>query len=459
METVTYTVGELATAVARALARAFPEEIWVQGEIRDLSRASSGHVYFTLIEAEEGEVAPAALPVTLFESDKMAVNRVLARSGAVRMTDGVDVRIRGRVGHYAARGTVQLRMTWIDTDFTLGKLAAERDRLIKSLTKRGLVDANSARPVPLVPLRVGLITSQGSAASADFLDELSRSGYAWQVRLFDARVQGVDAAPDLVRGIRSLARKSVDVIALVRGGGAQTDLAAFDREDVAVAIAECPIPILTGIGHETDVSVADLVARNFKTPTACAAGLVDRVTDYVRRVDEVGVATKRAVFARLAVASGSLDHSAKRIARSAIGAGFREEQRLADAARRIARGSRSRLSRDRRVVVGLRGRIERASLRQAAISAGGLDSIAERLGHSARRASSLARGHLDEIEHRLALLDPARILARGWSITRDQEGSLVVHPDDAGPGSRLFTTVAGGQIVSVVDDEQEVGRG
>ena len=138
MESATYTVRELAKAVSRAVAHAFPDEIWVQGEIRDLSRASSGHVYFTLLDSED-ESGPAALPVTLFESDKVAVNRVLARSGAVRMTDGVEVRIRGRVSHYAARGTIQLRMTWIDPDFTLGKLAAARDRLIKSLKESGLV--------------------------------------------------------------------------------------------------------------------------------------------------------------------------------------------------------------------------------------------------------------------------------------------------------------------------------
>ena len=133
MEVVTYTVGELARTIGRAVARMFPDEVWVQGEIRNLNRASSGHVYFTLLDSETEEQPPAAIPVTLFESDKQAVNRVLARSGAVRMTDGVEVRIRGRVGYYAGRGTVQLRMTWIDTDFTLGRLAAERDRLVKSL--------------------------------------------------------------------------------------------------------------------------------------------------------------------------------------------------------------------------------------------------------------------------------------------------------------------------------------
>ena len=186
------------------MSRAFPDEIWVQGEIRDLSRASSGHVYFTLVDTEPEESPAAVLPVTLFESDKAVVNRILSRSGAVRMTDGVEVRIRGRLSHYAARGTVQLRMTWIDTDFTLGRLAAERARLIASLTNRGLLERNRSLPIPLVPLRIGLVTSVGSAAHADFVDELERSGFAWKVRLFDARVQGADAVADVVRGLTTL---------------------------------------------------------------------------------------------------------------------------------------------------------------------------------------------------------------------------------------------------------------
>lgn len=459
METETYTVGDLAAAVARALTRAFPEEVWVQGEIRDLSRASSGHVYFTLIDPAESEGAPAALPVTLFESDKVAVNRVLARSGAVRMTDGVDVRIRGRITHYPARGTVQLRMTWIDTDFTLGKLAADRDRLVKSLSERGLLEKNSSIPVPLVPLRVGLVTSRGSAAAADFLDELSRTGYAWDVLLFDARVQGTDAAGDVVRGLRVMADRHVDVVALVRGGGAQTDLAAFDQEAVAVAIANCPLPVLTGIGHETDVSVADLLARNYKTPTACAAGLVERVERFVRRVDDIGGATHKAVATRLRLAGSDLDGSVKRIARSALAVGLRESQRLLDAAQRIDRGSRGRLHREGLAISGIRRRIHRAGSRQLVAVGNDVDELTTLLKATAHRASGRATNRLDEIEHRLALLDPAQLLAKGWSITRGDDGRLVTDPADVAVGTKLVTTVAGGVIKSVVQKKEEVTIG
>ncbi|MCP4304095.1 MAG: exodeoxyribonuclease VII large subunit [bacterium] len=459
MDGITYTVGSLARSIGQAMARGFPDEIWVQGEIRDLSRASSGHVYFTLVDTEPDDSPAAILPVTLFESDKVVVNRVLSRSGAVRMTDGVEVRIRGRLSHYAARGTVQLRMTWIDTDFTLGRLAAERARLIASLTKSGLLELNRSLAIPLVPLRIGLVTSVGSAAHADFADELDRSGFAWKVRLFDARVQGVDAVGDVVRGLATLGTAPLDAIAMVRGGGAQTDLAAFDSEEIAVAIANCPVPVLTGIGHEIDVSVADLVARSFKTPTACGAGLVALVTDFVDRLDWLAVATARGAASRLGVARHRLETSAQRLARSSVAASTRAYLGLDETETYILRGARHHLRRETGKINTVRARTERGSTRELTAATAGLDRMSARVGESAGRAMKAATARLGDLEHRLSLLDPARLLAKGWSITRTDDGELVTSPETVAAGTTLQTTVAGGNIESVVTDSEELSGG
>lgn len=453
----TYTVAELARVVARAINRALPEEIWVQGEIRDLSRAASGHVYFTLVDTEPEESPAPILPVTLFASDKVAVNRVLQRSGAVRMTDGVEVRIRGQVSHYSARGTVQLRMTWIDTDFTLGKLAAERDRLIKSLEKRGLLEKNRSVPLPLVPLTIGLITSAGSAAEADFLHELTASGYAWRVHSFDARVQGVDAVPDVVRGIGELAEREIDAIAVVRGGGAQTDLAAFDSEEIAVAIATCPKPVLTGIGHEIDVAVADLVARSHKTPTACAAALVTQVAGFVEQLDRIAVATRRSTKSTLDAARKELGHSASRLRRASSSAGIRAEQLLHSVGKQTAQAGRNVLRRHADMLATIGARIGRAGTVEVDAAAVTIDRMAAMVGTTATRSATAALDHLTDLEHRLGLLDPERLLARGWSITRTDAGELVTQPQDVEMGTSLRTTVAGGEIASVVTEESSDG--
>ncbi|MEZ5133683.1 MAG: exodeoxyribonuclease VII large subunit [Acidimicrobiales bacterium] len=280
----TLRVSELLDAVAAVVDDAF-DEVWLEGEIRsrrDLRVGGAGpygarHVYFDLVEPSDDLDRPpvAAISVKLFDSARRRVNAELKRHGSIRMVDGVRVRIRGRVGIYAGRGRVELQMTGIDPGFTLAQLASSRDLVLRALAADGLLDANASLPFPVVPTHIGLVTSAGSAAHADFVHELEVSGLGWRVSLADVRVQGPRAAREVAAAVRELSGRGVDVIAVVRGGGAQTDLAAFDAEIVARAIAGAAVPVLTGIGHEIDTTAADAVAhRAHKTPTACAGSLV-----------------------------------------------------------------------------------------------------------------------------------------------------------------------------------------
>lgn len=448
----TYTVAGLAAAVGRAVDLAFPDEVWVRGEIRDLSRARSGHVYFLLVDSDDEAGEGAVLPVTLFAGDKDAVNRRLRRSGAVRMTDGVEVRIRGRVGHYAARGLVQLRMSWIDPEYTLGRLAVERQRLLRRLRSEGLTERNRRLVIPRVPLSIGLLTSVGSAAHADFMDELTTGGFAWRVSVFDSPVQGVDAAPVLIRGIAALQAAGVDVIALIRGGGAQTDLALFDREDVARAVAGAAVPVLVGIGHETDLTVADFVARSFKTPTACARELVDTVARFAERIDELGGLIARTARARLHHLAESLRHTASRVVRSAAAASARSTAAVELARLRLSRTAPGAPVAELGRIDGIARRIGNAVSRDVVAAVATLDQVQSRFLGAVRRRLSAAEAGLDAIERRAVASDPRRLFARGWSITRRSGGSVVKQPGQVAPGDRLVTTVAGGIVASIVTE-------
>jgi exodeoxyribonuclease VII large subunit len=378
-EEPTFTVAELNSDIGAVLGRAFPEELWVRGEIANLSRPPSGHVYFDLVDGDSG------LSVTLWASDRQVVNAVLKRSGgAVRMTDGTEVRIRVRVSWYAKRGQVSLRMLSIDTAYTLGRLAEARELLLMRLKAEGLLARQPALALSSVPLRVGLVTSDNSAAAHDFLQTLESSGFGWQVVLVDARVQGLEAEASVIAALDRLRSFDVDVVCIVRGGGARTDLAAFDCEGIARAIAGFPIPILTGIGHEIDTTVADLVAhRRCLTPTACAGALVERVADWYAHLHE----------------------------------------------RRRA--------------------IARAALR--AVDPAKLDRLAAQLAQRSPRAVDRAERLVDHVETRVRALDPARVLARGWSITRDEHGRLLRSAHDAPAGAKLVTTFADGVVRSTVD--------
>jgi exodeoxyribonuclease VII large subunit len=448
----TYSVGELADRLSGALHRAFPDEVWVRGEIHDLSRPASGHVYFTLVDSAGDR--QACLSVILSAGNKERVNRALKRSGgAVRMTDGTEVRIRGRVDFYAARGQLQLRMTAIDAEYTLGALELARAELLRRLDQEGLLRANARHELPLVPLRVGLVTSAGSAAEADALHELERSGFAFRVLVAPTVVQGPGAPASVAASISAGVARGVDVVAVVRGGGARTDLAAFDDERVARAIAGCPVPVLTGIGHEIDRSGADDVAHTAaKTPTACAGLLVEQVQRYLARIDDLWASTARTATRGIGLHRQRVTTGSQRAVRAARHALRTASGSLDEAARRSRRGASVALDRADSALEQAEGRVAGASrqhLRAAELAVGG---ASQRVAQRAPRSLATAVRHLDGLDAQVRALDPARTMARGWSITRRGDDGLVVRaPDDAPPGTELRTTVAGGELRSRVE--------
>ncbi|MEJ5256100.1 MAG: exodeoxyribonuclease VII large subunit [Acidimicrobiales bacterium] len=409
MESGALTVRELTAGIATALGAWFPREIWVQGEIADLSRSRSGHVYFQLVDpGPPGSPPEASISVVLFSSARQYVNSVLREAGGVRMGDGMRVRIRGRVELFGPQGRLQIRMSGIDPDYTLGLIATDRQRVLEVLAREGLLDRNRRLPLPPGPLRVGLVTSRGSAAMADFIHELEASGLAWRVLLADARVQGQGAEHTLVAALERLREAPVDVVAIVRGGGAKTDLVAFDHESVARTVATMPVPVTTGIGHETDTSATDAVAHTAcKTPTACAAWLVAHVRRSLDRAEQLwrSIASRSAQLVdrherHLEASLASLT----RLSGATLG---RQHERVTTAERRAARAALATL--------------ERAELR--------LERDAARIG----------------------AVDPERVMARGWSITRDRTGRVIRSISEVSEGQQVLTTLADGVLASRVE--------
>lgn len=404
-ETHTWSVGDLCAAIRDTFSAVFPEEIWLEGEIVGLNVASSGHVYFDVIEPDSEGSRVDKMSVALWKGRRQGVESVLARAEAGPLVDGIRVRIRGELSFYAPQGRVQLLMTAIDPHHTLGQLAVDRERVLKSLSMAGLLDANSALKVPLVPLHVGLITSDGSAAYNDFVNEISLSPYPFRISLVHSAVQGAEAESGLIAAIETLGDVDVDVIAVVRGGGARTDLMAFDLESVATAVANSTRPVLSGIGHEIDRSVVDEVAHTaFKTPTACAAALVQTVAAFDQ----------------------NLDLSARRIVNMAVTSHDRTSEAISHSARAI--GDRARRTLDIRE--------ERLAALSSRLSDLGLMSISR---NSQR---------LDRISDLLRALHPDRILARGFSITRDRDGEIV--RGQVPLGSTLVNETADSLITSTV---------
>ena len=401
MNQTTLTVGELCTLIRGVLEQTMPDDVWVEGEISGISRARNGHVYFDLIEPGErpGSAPVASIGVVLFRDTRDRVNRLLKRHGdPIRMSDGVAVRIQGRVDYYPPTGRVQLRMSSIDPTYTLGKLAASKDALLAALSAEGILRANAARSLAPVPLRVGLVTSIGSAAHADISTVFERAGMAFTVVEVDTPVQGSGAEVSVAAAIRAADDAGVDVLLVARGGGSKTDLAVFDNEMVARAIAAAGVPVVTGIGHDIDRSVADEVAHTATTtPTAAAQFVVGRVGLWLDRL---------------------ADHEAALVA-SGRRAVQRADQRVATVRRGVAVLTVNVLDRSDRLLAARCGRLVRTARESERRAVSQLDRAVARLEVAQRHGLATATRRVDAAAAQVRALDPALALARGWSITRD----------------------------------------
>lgn len=424
----TYTVGELADAINDQLRRGFSDGVWVRGEIDGL-RHSGPHTYFALVE--QTDTGRAVLNVSLFAPMKRNLTPLLKRN-RLELANGMKVRIFGHLDFYAPNGRLGLKMAGIDPRFTLGELSQARDQVVRRLVAAGLYDANRSRPLTRVPLRVGVVTSVGTAAWHDFHDEIVGSGLGFHLSVCDTRVQGAGAELSVAAAIRTLVRRGdLDCVVVIRGGGARNELATFDAEPIALAIATSPVPVLTGLGHEIDRSVADDVAhRALKTPTACAGALVEAVAEYR--------AATEATWAAIAVAA---DRSSAQ-ARSA----------LTDRAHRVARRTHAAVERaDERLAVR-RERLRSLPARRLEAAVTRLDAVQATTVRRAVRHVDDQQRALESRAARLTLLDPVHLLRRGWSITRDDEGNVVRSVADAAPGTVITTQVADGRLTSRIEE-------
>ena len=375
-------VSELINAINAVLTRQF-RDVWVYGEVGKVSQPSSGHVYFDLVEDNDGE--KHVISVKLWRGVRQRLMPKMQQHD-MDIVSGIKVRIRGTPDVYGASGQFGFKMSDIDPRFTLGDLAAQRDEIIAKLKLEGLYDRNRHLALALVPLSIGVVTSKGSAAHADFMKTLEESNIGFTVTLCDVRVQGDGSAEQVAAAITLLGSQPlVDVVAVIRGGGSRTDLATFDNEIVARAVATCRAPVFTGIGHDVDKSIADEVAFSWnKTPTACAVAIVERVNEFVRQVDS----------------------AAQRIANVVLAALANSERRVANAVGRLR------------------------TLRLTVLDA--------------------AKSRIDLLATEIAGFDPVVLMRRGWSITYNADGKVLKSVKQAKRGDGLTTRVADGAIVSTV---------
>jgi exodeoxyribonuclease VII large subunit len=289
-----WTVSQVHAGLDAALANAGMRQLWVLGTVSSLRR-KTGFVSMELVEYQpDATTVRSVLPVGIFRQAAGEIDRVLAGAG-VNLEDGVEIAIYGRLESNGAYGPLRMVALRVDPRVSLGAVVVARDELVRELEATGAMAAQKALALPDVPRRIGLVSPAEGAGRADVIEGLRRSGHGFDVVEARAAMSGPTAPAQVTRALRGLCARKVDVILLARGGGARSDLAAFDSPELARAVSACAVPVITALGHATDRTVCDMVAHAvFPTPSAAAAALVARAEAQVRQQQAAAVQVRQA---------------------------------------------------------------------------------------------------------------------------------------------------------------------
>ncbi|OGC12043.1 exodeoxyribonuclease VII large subunit [candidate division WOR-1 bacterium RIFOXYA12_FULL_52_29] len=406
------TIGQLNQVIKMYLKDLAPEGLWVKGEILGYKLGDGGrYATFIVCEKEEGSNKVVAQAQAMcWGTDLSTINGKLRTiDRGLGLKDGIIVQLKCVADLWPQAGRFQLIVKDIEPSVTLGELHLLRLRLYQELAALGVQDKNKQIPIPLCPLRVALITAKGCAGYNDFIHELWGSRYPFKVDLYNSAVQGEGVEKEVVGALKVVARRAADydAVVIVRGGGAVTDLKWFDNKAIGLAIAGSPLPILTGIGHEINLSLADMVANaNFKTPTAAAAFLVEKVREYELAVDEL-------------------------------------VEGINQSANLILRDSRERL---RSLIREINSEARQCHVAQSLA----IENLFQNISNAALEEIKRQEAALSHLAEKIAIFEPKNTLKLGYSITRGEDGRVLRRLDQVGVGEQILTQLVDGKIVSNV---------
>lgn len=404
----------------------FPQGIWVCGEIQEL-REKSGHLYFNLVEKDpQTHAVLAKIGVSIWANSRFKIEAILAKSeNPFQLKDDIQVSLLCKVDFYPPFGQVRLIAESVDPVYTLGKIAQDRLKIIAQLTKEGVLDRNKQLPFPLIALNIGLITSVDSAAYHDFIDELRKSHYGFRIKVVDSIMQGKNTDSSIVNALKSLSTHPVDMIVICRGGGSVADLSAFDSVAIAKAIAGSSVPVITGIGHEINTTIADLAANRFaKTPTAVAQLLIRLVDEYLSELNE-----RQANLVKLASDMVRFN-----------------KEHLVSQALSLKGQTQDYLKTHQHQLLSFREALMRQPKAQLEVQR---QLVKDRLGSLKKTIQlNLTQGQtkIQAYQRMVDIVNPINTLKRGFTITRNDKGEVIKSVDQAKRAKKLVTSFVDGEV-------------
>ena len=428
---------QLNQLIKESLRKVIPTTIWLRAEIHNITTNYSGHCYIDLVEKSEfNDQIIAKQRATIWASTYRVLAQKFQQATNSSLQAGMKIFVEVSVEFHELYG-LSLNVKDIDPTYTLGELQRRRLEIIQRLKNRGLIDKNKQLPMPRLVQRIAVISSPTAAGYADFVHQLQNNphGFAYDITLFPAIMQGTQTEESILVALDKIFHSSLltphssfDIVVIIRGGGATSDLQAFDSESLAERCANFPLPIITGIGHLRDETILDLVAYlNLKTPTAVAEYLISRTLELDMELLSLGERLQKSVILRLEQEKNLLTSLSSYIPQYAL---------------RLLASSDNKLT-------SLQHRIELKTADFIAKNRTLLDRREERIKVLALNLLKTKQSQLDILQTKLQLLDPQQLLKKGYSFTT-HNGKLVTSTAQLASGDIITTTFADGTVDSVV---------
>lgn len=404
---------------------------WVEAEVANVND-SRGHCYMELVEKDERTNTPIAQArACCWASTWMRVSPKFLRATGEELRRGMKVLLRVKANFHEAYGFSWVVLD-IDPTYTIGDMARRRQEIIRQLKEEGVIDLNKQLPIPMFAKRIAVISSPTAAGYGDFCNQLTDNeyGFAFQTRLFPAIMQGEQVEESVIAALNKVYEEveNFDIVVIIRGGGSTADLSGFDTLALAENVAQFPLPVITGIGHDRDQSVLDIVAcMSVKTPTAVAAFLIDNLAGTLARIEEAAQRIQNAVRQRMEAERLKLQRMEHYLSSFFSLRKTKEESRIQNLATRLY------------AIVDRRLMMERNRL----------ETMGQRLPFLASSIMQRETSRIQLLEQRVHAVDPINILRRGYSITL-HEGTAVKGPQQVNKGDEVTILTAAGVINAMV---------
>lgn len=430
------TLSQLLASIRETLAEKFKAPVWIIAEIADLKvNYSSGHCYLELVEKGAANGVPRAqVRAVIWRQAYGMLSSYFKGATGEELAVGMKVLVNAAVTYHELYG-LSLQISDIDPMYTVGDMERQRQLTIAQLKEDGVFDLNRELPVPDVVQRIAVVSSPGAAGLRDFLKELESSPFRFTVQLFEALMQGHAAEESIINALERVAAnmENFDAVAIIRGGGSQSDLNFLNSYLLSFNVAQFPLPVISGLGHDKDRSVLDMVsAVSLKTPTAVASYLIGKAAETDSALESLCEKAYATAMQRVSSESNRLTRLAEALSRRSA---------------EFSHGMDIRLTR-------IEGELSKLKNRILLSQAGRLSSLSMLMAERAGNLFLSARIKLDGYARDISARDPQSILSRGFAIVRSREG-IVRDPSQTAPGDMLEITLAKGKITAKTENNEK----